>query len=223
MSIAHLVKMTFIFQNCFHIFCQDCISHSNGKCFYCSKQNIQACKIANDMKPDLKRAFINLGAQVKSLYNIHEFQKTHMVNALKQSKKNFIVLGNQLKQMNEESMNMKKMLVEMKEKESLLEAENNNLKECLRRQSLEQQPRKSSPAFQNIFRPVASPPVARKPIQSDHYNTSRGSSPSFQQRPSMFETTAFFQASSKQFGFWILKGMRKKINCECQKIENGKE
>jgi len=96
-------------------------------------------------------------------------------------------------------MNLKKILAEMKEKESLLEAENNNLKECLRRQSLEQ-PRKSSPAFQNIFRPVASPPVARKPIQSDHYNSSRGSSPAFP-RPSMFETTAYFQASSKQFGF----------------------
>ena len=97
-------------------------------------------------------------------------------------------------------MNLKKILAEMKEKESLLEAENNNLKECLRRQSLEQ-PRKSSPAFQNIFRPVASPPVARKTIQSDHYNSSsRGSSPAFP-RPSMFETTAYFQASSKQFDF----------------------
>ena len=92
-----------IFQNCFHIFCQDCIGYCNGKCFYCGKQNIQACKIANDMKPDIKRAFFNLGTQVKSLFNIHEFQKTHIINALKQCKKNFLVLGNQMKQMNEAS------------------------------------------------------------------------------------------------------------------------
>ena len=102
-SCFTLLMTLSIFQNCFHIYCQDCISHSNGKCFYCGKQNIQACKIANDMKPDIKRAFFNLGTQVKSLFNIHEFQKTHINNALKQSKKNFMVLGNQMKQLNEAS------------------------------------------------------------------------------------------------------------------------
>ena len=122
-----------------------------SQCFYCGKQGIQACEISRSMKPEIKRAFFNIGSQVKSLFNIHEFQKSHLSNALKQSRKNFSMLGNQLKQLNEESMQLKKTLNEMKEKESILEAENNKIKDYLRRQSTDLAKR-SSPALQNIFR-----------------------------------------------------------------------
>ena len=98
-------------------------------------------------------------------------------------------------------MQLKKTLNEMKEKEAILQAENQKIKEFLRRQSVNEIARKSSPALQSIFRPVTSPAVARRP-QSDLFNqskSSRGASPMFQ--PNMFETTKVFQQSSKRFGF----------------------
>ena len=181
---------TFYLTNCFHIYCQDC---RQIKCSQCGNPQAQMLKIDEHIKPDIKMAFSNLGNMMKTMYNIHSLQRSHIGETLKAYKKSLAGVGNQLRTMNQQNMSLKKQVTNSKQKLSALELENAKLREevtkCKSNSSL------------NIFRPMSSPPVIRKRVsQSQLLNHSADNNFKIPNEFNIHKTPTPFE-STRRFAF----------------------
>ena len=181
---------TFFLTNCFHIYCQDC---RQVKCSQCGNPQAQMLKIDEHIKPDIKMAFSNLGNMMKTMYNIHSLQRSHIGETLKAYKKSLAGLGNQLRTMNQQNMSLKKQVTNSKQKLSVLELENAKLREEVTK-------RKSNSSL-NIFRPMSSPPVIRKRVsQSQLLNHSADNNFKIPNEFNIHKTPTPFE-STRRFAF----------------------
>ena len=185
---------TFYLTNCFHIFCQDCRPHN--KCGHCANPQVQTLRIDENIKPDIRMAFSNLGNMMKTMYNIHQLQRSHLGDTLKAYKKSLSGLGTQLRTMNQQNNVLKKQVTETKQKLSAMELENAKLREEMNR-------RKSNSSMTSIFRPMASPPVIRKRVSQTELLRQSNDNFKIPNEFCISKTPSHFD-SGKRFAFWIL-------------------